>query len=75
MTVYATENSGTVSGTVSGLLELIEQNPGRRKPFFEDILQVPARSLQRWLSQLQDDGKIEFRGAPKTGGYWMVDKE
>ena len=72
--VYATPDDGTVNGTVNGtveaLLNLITMYPGQRKPFFEEKMQVSKRSLQRWLNQLQSKGEIEFRGAPKTGGYW-----
>ena len=29
----------------------------------------PARTIERWLTQLKDSQHIEFRGVPKTGGY------
>lgn len=25
--------------------------------------------MERWLKELRSQGKIEFRGSPKTGGY------
>jgi ATP-dependent DNA helicase RecG len=53
---------------------LITQYPEQTKPFFEKKIKASQRSLQRWLNQLQGEGKIEFRGAPKTGGYWKIDK-
>jgi ATP-dependent DNA helicase RecG len=62
----------TVNGVVNVLFELIKQYPGQRKPFFAEKIKVSQRTLQRWLNQLQDDDKIEFRGAPKTGGYWVI---
>ena len=31
----------------------------------------PARTIERWLKQLKDRQHIEFRGAPKTGGYFL----
>jgi ATP-dependent DNA helicase RecG len=31
--------------------------------------------LERWLKQLREEGKIEFRGAPKTGGYFLKNVE
>jgi len=31
-----------------------------------------ARSLiERWLKQLKDEEKIEFRGSTKIGGYYV----
>lgn len=29
------------------------------------------RTMQRYLKRLSDSGKINFRGAPKTGGYYI----
>ncbi|MFC6098759.1 hypothetical protein [Olivibacter domesticus] len=54
--VYATKTSGTANE----LLELITQYPGQRRPFFEEKTKASQRSLQRWLNQLQCEGKIEF---------------
>lgn len=61
----------TVNDTVNKLFELIETNPGKRRPFFEKELKVSQRTIHRWLKELQMKDKIEFRGAPKTGGYWV----
>ncbi|NCO15045.1 MAG: hypothetical protein COZ36_01980 [Piscirickettsiaceae bacterium CG_4_10_14_3_um_filter_44_349] len=33
---------------------------------------VPVKTLERWLKQLKDQNKIEFKGAPKTGGYYSI---
>ena len=30
---------------------------------------VTTRTIERWIKQLKEDGKIEFRGSPKKGGY------
>ncbi len=27
------------------------------------------RTIERWLKQLRDEDKIEFKGSAKTGGY------
>ncbi|WP_262492533.1 hypothetical protein [Niabella ginsenosidivorans] len=39
-------------------------------PFFVEQIKVPKRTIERWLTILRNENKIEFRGAPKTGGYW-----
>jgi ATP-dependent DNA helicase RecG len=33
------------------------------------------RTIERWLKQLREAGKIEFRGAAKTGGYYCLDAD
>jgi ATP-dependent DNA helicase RecG len=53
---------------------LIEQNPGKRTPFFEKELNTSIKNIERWLKQLKDESKIKFRGAPKTGGYFIKEK-
>ena len=32
---------------------------------------VTQRTVERWIKQLKDEGKIEFIGAAKTGGYYV----
>lgn len=49
----------------------IRTNPGKRAPFLVNELLVPVKIVERWLKILRDDHKIEFRGAPKSGGYWL----
>ena len=49
---------------------MILANPGIRANVIAGQLNMPLRSLQRELSRLKNAGKIEFRGAPKNGGYF-----
>jgi ATP-dependent DNA helicase RecG len=67
----STEVNGGVSGGVNELLELIRSTPGRKSSDFRKALGQPQRTIERWLKQLKDTEKIEFRGAPKTGGYFV----
>ncbi len=60
-----------VSEGVSDLLAFIKANPNLRTPQLEKHLNVPVKTLERWLKQLKNDGKIEFRGSSKTGGYYV----
>lgn len=87
MTVYA-KVPETIAGGVSGgvnvgvnvganvganeLLILIEENPGINVLEMKAYFKVTQRTVERWVKKLKDQGKIEFRGAPKTGGYWVV---
>ncbi|PIZ51085.1 ATP-dependent DNA helicase [Candidatus Woesearchaeota archaeon CG_4_10_14_0_2_um_filter_33_13] len=56
---------------VNSLLESIRKNPGKRVPQLAKILSIPAKTIERWIKQLKEEGKIEFRGSPKKGGYWV----
>lgn len=50
---------------------LIKDNPGLNRISIAERLGVEVRTVARHLSLLR--GRIEFRGAPKTGGYWHID--
>ena len=64
--------NGVVSGGVTELLEFIQTNPGLRANELSKHIDTPLRTVQRWLKQLKDENKIEFQGAPKTGGYVVI---
>jgi ATP-dependent DNA helicase RecG len=55
---------------VNGLLALIGRQPGLRSPALAKEINTSAKNIERWLKQLKDSQHIEFRGAPKTGGYY-----
>ena len=52
------------------VLDFILKHPGCRSNQIAEALNIPLRTLQRELSRLKGDGQIEFRGAPKNGGYF-----
>lgn len=76
-------NDGGVNGGVNGgvrsksggvnleelIFDAIKNNPGANAPTIAGMLQKSLRTTQRYLKSLSDDGRIEFRGAPKNGGY------
>jgi ATP-dependent DNA helicase RecG len=39
-------------------------------PALAKAVATSPKNIERWLQQLKDSNKIEFRGAPKTGGYF-----
>ena len=59
---------------VNALFDYIEMNPGKRVIHFEKDFDVTSRTIERWLTQLKKEGKIEFKGSSKTGGYWKIVK-
>ena len=75
-------NGGVTEGVTEGvnegvkkLLDFIKQNPGLRTTQIEAQLNVPVKTLERWLRQLKDQNAIEFKGATKTGGYYANQHE
>jgi ATP-dependent DNA helicase RecG len=54
---------------VNGLLAYIQANPGQRAGEMAVTFAVTQRTIERWLKQLKAQALIEFKGAPKTGGY------
>ena len=54
------------------LLELIKEHPGERTPFFAEMTGRSEKSIEYEIAHLKSEpAKIEFRGAPKTGGYFI----
>lgn len=64
-------NEGVNEG-VKSLLILIEQHPGQRTPFFARQMNTSVKNIERWLKTLREQALVEFRGAPKTGGYYAI---
>jgi ATP-dependent DNA helicase RecG len=72
--------SGGVNGGVNGgvsdeeaLTRLIIQRPGANTKMLVTLSQMSKRTVERLLKRLKDQGQIQFRGAPKTGGYHPVE--
>jgi len=63
-------NEGVNKG-VASLLAAIGNTPGQRAPFYAIGLDTSPKNVERWLKQLKNNGQIEFRGAPRTGGYFV----
>jgi len=64
-----------VSERVSSLLGCIRNKPGLRIPELSEQLHVPPKTIERWIKKLRDGNRIVFKGAPKTGGYFMVGED
>ena len=66
-------NEGVNEG-VNALLAIITRHPGLRAPLLAEKMQTSTKNIERWLKQLKEAKEIEFRGAPKTGGYFSTIK-
>lgn len=70
---------GTVNGTVKAerngtvnsdrVFDLICTNPGIRRPRLRELTGLSDRTLARLILSLSK--RVEFRGAPKNGGYYV----
>lgn len=57
---------------VNGLLAYVESHPGQRAGEMAVAFNLTQRIIERWLKKLKEKGLVEFRGAPKTGGYYRT---
>lgn len=53
-------------------METIRMMPGLNAPALAIALGKSLRTTQRTLKILCDNQKIEFKGAPKNGGYFLI---
>jgi len=53
------------------LLAFIFENENLSARTISENMNEPLRTIQRWIKQLKDEGKIEYRGSKKTGGYYV----
>ena len=61
--------NGGVSGRVNEVFGYIKAHEGCNAGELSAALSIPKRTLARDLKKLAD--QVEFRGAPKTGGYYL----
>ena len=66
-------NEGVNEG-VKSLYGLIKNKPNNRSTYFASELNTSVKNIERWLKQLKNEDKIKFKGAPKTGGYFVKDE-
>ncbi len=78
MLVTFEQNEGVNEGANEGVNEgvnllyrSISEKPGIRLPELSNKLHIPVKTLERWIKQLRDEKKIIFKGAAKTGGYYI----
>ncbi len=64
------QQNETVNETVNAVLSVIRERPGIKMPAIVSSIGKSRASTARAIAELKTQGKIEFRGAPKTGGYY-----
>lgn len=66
-------DGGVRGGVTASLLTVLEASPGLRVPALAERLDVSRRTVERALADLVRVGRVAFRGAPRTGGYHVLD--
>ncbi|OGV18185.1 MAG: hypothetical protein A2X47_00130 [Lentisphaerae bacterium GWF2_38_69] len=66
---------GGVKNRKTEMLELIKKYPGINTPAISKQLNLSLRTAQRVLKQLVEQGAVHFKGAPKTGGYFLTSQD
>ncbi|MBL0709652.1 MAG: HTH domain-containing protein [Colwellia sp.] len=56
---------------VNEVLTFIKNNQPTKAKNIAEYFDVTKRTIERYLKQLKDNKKIEFKGATKTGGYYV----
>jgi ATP-dependent DNA helicase RecG len=54
------------------LSDYIKNTPGRNVTEITAALDIPQRTVERWIKKLRDQGMIVFSGPRKTGGYQVT---
>lgn len=75
--MFASEDEGVkcdkdegVNEGVNNLLTVITAYPGKRANELAILIGKSVQTVERYVRTLKDSGRVEFRGAPKTGGYY-----
>lgn len=64
------EKDEGVNEGVKLLLSVVRANPGRRANELATLIGKSVQTVERYVKSLKETEAIEFRGAPKTGGYY-----
>ena len=48
---------------------IVLNQPTKANIIAQHFMPITQRTIERWLKQLKDEDKIEFKGSAKTGGY------
>lgn len=61
-----------VMAEIDHLYNQIAKHPGKKASELNEQIDKSIATTERYLKILRENGYIEFRGAPKTGGYFAV---
>jgi DNA-binding MarR family transcriptional regulator len=64
-------SSEGINEGIKRLFEFVRNNPGKRVTEIASALNVPPKTIERWIKKLREQEKIIFIGTRKTGGYFV----
>ena len=65
--------NGIVNENEQAITILLRAKPGLNASEIAESISKSWRTTMRYLKSLNEKGLIEFRGAPKSGGYYIKD--
>ena len=71
-TQLGTNKNGIQTLPSEEIFEYLSTHPGLNAPALAKQLNMSQRTVHRYLKKLSEDGRVEFRGAPKNGGYFTL---
>lgn len=63
--------NGIVNNNEQAIINLLKARPGLNASEIAENISKSRRTTMRYLKSLNEKGLIEFRGVPKTGGYYL----
>ena len=64
----------SVKQRMSAILTAIHKNPGLRTTAISTSTGIPAKSVERYLSDLKKVGIVIYKGSANSGGYYVVNQ-
>ena len=64
----------SVKQRMSAILTAIHKNPGLRTTAISTNTGIPAKSVERYLSDLKKAGIVIYEGSANSGGYYVVNQ-
>lgn len=61
-----------VIGKLIDVLTALQSNQGLRISSLQNKINIPAKTLERYVKILKEINLIEYRGSKKTGGYYLT---
>ena len=72
--LYTDTLSNTVKQRLVKVIKMLLKKPGMNATLICQRIDRSIPTIERYLQSLKQSGLIEFRGAPKTGGYYLTKK-
>jgi ATP-dependent DNA helicase RecG len=68
--LYKEKLTGGLTGGLNKLFDLIEKTPNKNTKELSHLMNIPYKTVEKWIAKLKKDNKIKYIGSKKTGGYF-----